>query len=61
MQPDETNDRIPGPGPDTDTADATGAAVQAVVETGPRSDDDLADGGDPPCWLDLIDDQRDHQ
>lgn len=51
MQPEEANDGT------------TDAGVIDEVETAPEPPPvvDLDGGGDPACWMGLIDDQRDHQ
>lgn len=55
MQPDESDDRH------IDT-EPRSACSTSGFETPPALVDDHDDeGGDPACWMGLIDDQRDHQ
>lgn len=55
MRPDEANDEVEAPV----TSEAGSSGTPSSEQ--PASVDNLDEGGDPACWLGLIDDQRDHQ
>lgn len=55
MQPDESDERLIDP-------ESPSGQSAPVAEPSPALVDDHDDkGGDPACWMGLIDDQRDHQ
>lgn len=68
MRPDDDGSTArPVNSTDVSTSDGAGPqrstpTLAGATETPAEPDwSDLDGGGDPPCWLGLVDDQRDHQ